>query len=332
MTADDAPGPTSYFLDSAGAVRRDLGRTALGEAVRGGKGPLWVDIDSRREEEWSLLAELFHFHPLAIEDTRSPDCRVKLEEYEDHLFVVMRGVRFATWTPAPYDIDPINLYLFLGPHYVVTVQAEPLESTRSVAERLEAAPEVLRRGVDYIAYMILDTLVDFYFPLLDQVDSFVDELEDDVFERSGERTMQGIFELKRTLLALRRQLAPMREVAASLANRPSRYLRPETQVYLRDVYDHVVRQLESVETFRDLVAGVMETHLSVMSNRMGQVMKSLSVVATLILPASLVAGIYGMNFEAMPGLHNPYGFWISMLAMFLVSGGLLYYMRRKGWL
>jgi len=325
-------GPLSFFLDEEGTLRQRLPRPMLEEVLRSGRGPLWVDIDSTRDEEFTLLSELFGFHPLAVEDTRSPDCRIKIEEYEGYLFIVVRGIRFAVETPEPYDIDTRNLYLFLGPQYLVSVHAGPSRSTETVAERLEVAPELLGRGLDHLTHLILDTLVDFYFPLLDQIDDFVDELEDRIFAGDDGELMQSIFDLKRTLLSLRRHLAPMREVAGTLANRPSPYLRPEVQVYFRDVYDHVVRQLESVETFRELVTGALELNLSVVSNRTNEVIKVLSIIATVVLPPTLVASVYGMNFEWMPGLHHPRGFWLAMAMMGVISAAFLVYLWRKHWL
>jgi magnesium transporter len=293
---------------------------------------LWVDIDSASDEQFQLLSDLFHFHPLAVEDVRSPNCRVKLEEYEGCLFVVVRGVHFATETPEPYDLKSQNLYLFLGPRFLVTAHAGPCEPAAISRERLLAAPDQLGRGVDRLAYHVIDTLVDGYFPLLDQIDLFVDELEDSIFSGGDGVLVEQIFDLKRALLVLRRQLAPMREVSSTLANRPSSYLRPETQIYLRDVYDHVVRQLESVETYRELVSGALETNLMVISNRMNEVMKALSVIATIVLPPTLLASIYGMNFEYLPGTRSPLGFWVAVVVMGAISLGFLGYVWRKRWL
>lgn len=325
-------GTLGYYVDGAGKFHRALTRRELLEAVRSGVGQLWLDIDSRRDEEWALLSDLFGFHPLAVEDTRSPNCRVKLEEYDGYLFVVVRGIRFAMETPEPYDIDTRNLYLFIGTHFLVTVHADRSGSIRTVAERIEAGPEMLARGVDYLAHVVVDTLVDYYFPLLDQIDDFIDDLEHDILVRGDGLLMGKIFDLKRSLLKLRRHLAPMREVMITLANRPTAYLKPEMQIYFRDVYDHVVRQVESIETYRELLTGAMETHLSMLSNRMNEIMKALSVIATVVLPPTLVASIYGMNFEWMPGLHSPFGFWIAVVAMIGISLGFLMYLWRKRWL
>lgn len=325
-------GPRVIYLDEAGGFHDTIGPSELAALATAGEGSLWVDIDSRSDEQFRLLTDLFHFHPLAVEDVRSPNCRVKVEEYEGYLFLVVRGVRFATDTPEPYDMDPQNLYLFIGPHFLVTAHAGRSAPIEEVRLRIESAPDQLGRGVDRLAYQIVDVLVDHYFPLLDQIDDFVDEIEDMIFRGGDGMLLEEIFELKRALLVLRRHLAPQREVAATLANRPSPYLRPETQIYLRDVYDHVVRQLESVETYRELVSGALETNLMVISNRVNEVMKVLSVIATVVLPPTLVASVYGMNFENMPGTGSPAGFWMALLAMLAIALGFLGYLWKKRWL
>ncbi len=327
-----ASGPRVSYLDAAGGFHRSLSPEALAAAVTSGAGHLWVDIDSGDDEQFRLLTDLFHFHPLAVEDVRSPDCRVKSEEYEDSLLIVMRGVRFAMETPEPYDMDTQNLYLFLGPRFLVTAHAGRSAPVETVLERLESAPDQLGRGVDRLAYHVIDSLVDYYFPLLDQIDEFVDDLEDAIFRGRDGTLVEDIFRLKRALLVLRRHLAPMREVASTLANRPSDYLRLETQIYMRDVYDHVVRQLESVETYRELVSGALEINLMVISNRVNEVVKALSVIATVVLPPTLVASVYGMNFEFLPGSRSPQGFWVALLVMAAISGIFLAYAWRKRWL
>lgn len=328
---DAAPGPAAYCLEPDGRLHYAVSVDRIDEALRTGAGRIWVDIDSRRDAEWNLLSELFRFHPLAVEDTRSPDCRVKLEEYQGYLFLVVRGIHFAEATPDPYDLETQNLYLFLGPNYLVTVHAGATGSIEEVAERLDAGPEPIARGVDHLAYAVVDALVDLYFPLLDRIDEYVDELEEEIFN-DGRTELSRILELKRTLVSLRRHLAPMRETMSAVANRPNPLFRQETQIYFRDVHDHVIRQLESVETYRELLTSAMEAQLSLASNRMNEIIKTLSVIATVVLPPTLVASVYGMNFGWMPGLASPYGFWYALAAMVVISGVMLLYLRRKGWL
>lgn len=323
---------TSIHQAASGEFRTGLTPKEIVKAVLGGEGRVWVDIDCQHTTEWLALAQTLGFHPLTIEDTLSPESRLKLEEYDSYLFVVARDADWNPETPDPYDFDTHNLYMYLGRTYLFTVHSAPSRTTATVMDRVKAGPEIMDRGIDYLAYAVLDTLVDFYFPMLDEIDTFVDQLESDIFEQAdAKKTLTCIFDLKRTLLALRRHQAPMREIMATMANRPSPYLKPETQIYFRDVYDHVVRQVESIETYRDLLTGALEIYFSVSSSRMNEIMKALTIVGTFLLPATWIASIYGMNFERMPFLHEPGGFWVAIGSMFFVSFMLFWYLKRKRW-
>lgn len=322
----------SFYQPPAGGFRTNLSAEEIVSILNQRDGLLWVDVDSRNSTEWLALAQTVDFHPLTIEDTLSPESRLKIEEYEGYLFGIARELSFNTRTADPYDFESCNISWYLGKTFFITVHHHPSRSTDTVVERLENAPELMDRGVDYLAYATLDALTDSYFPLLDEIDEFVDELETQIFDQAhATETLEKIFALKRTLLSLRRHQAPMREIMATLSNRPTQYLQPSTQIYFRDVYDHVVRQVESIETYRDLLTGAIEIYFSVVSNRMNEVMKALTIVGTFLLPATWVASIYGMNFEWMPWLHHRHGFWIAMMGMFGISALLLGYLKAKKW-
>ncbi|MGH7477145.1 MAG: magnesium/cobalt transporter CorA [Longimicrobiales bacterium] len=322
----------SCWCGGDGTLRTRMSAAEIEDAFRSAAGTLWVDIDSRSDDCWRLLESAFHFHPLAIEDTRVPDGRVKIEEYPDYLFIVARGVRIAEETPEPYDIETSNRYFFLGQHYLVSVHEGASTSARAVADRIVAHPELIRKGADNVLYMFLDQIVDRYFPVLDALEEFIDEIEDTLMNRLDREPLQRIIALKRTLIALRRHLAPQRELLLSLSTRPFRLLSAERQIYLRDVHDHAVRQVESIEVYRDLLSGIMETHLTLASNRINEVMKALSVVATIVLPPTLVASIYGMNFDWLPLAGSPAGFWLALGMMAAISGAFLLYLKRREWL
>jgi magnesium transporter len=322
--------PIKSYFRGPDRVRTDLSVTDVIDVMQAREGRIWVDVELTDSQEWLYLSENLRLHPLTVEDTLNPESRIKVEEYDNFLFVVVRDAEFALETPEPYDFETWNLYLFIGVDFLITVHSRHSQAIDTVIKRVEVAPEMIDRGVDYLAYHVLDALVDSYFPLLDKIDEFVDDLEGDVFQSSDANyTLSCIFDLKRTLLALRRHQAPMREAMTTMANRPSVYLTAGTQVYMRDVYDHVVRQVESIETYRDLLTGALEIHFSIVSNKMNEVMKALSIIATVILPATWIASIYGMNFDWMPGLHSPYGFWYAMGAMAGVSIFLLVILRRS---
>jgi len=297
-----------------------------------GEGELWVDLDSSDVHQHTLLEKVFQFHPLAIEDTLSPGSRVKLEEYDGYIFVVVSGIRFDRGTADPYDLETFNLYFFLGRNFLVTVHAVESPSCDSTRDRLMRNPDLLGRGAEMTMHAIIDQAVDAYFPMVEQLNDHVDRLEERLFDAFNESLIHEIFKAKRSALAFRRHVGPLREVLNVLTNRPSVYLRPETQLYYRDIYDHTIRIMESVDTTRDLLGGVLETYLSQTSNRMNRVMKQLSIVATLALPLIVVGGIYGMNFTQMPLTHHPLGFYVALGSMLAVTAVMLLWLRSNKWL
>ena len=314
--------PRSWFREADGTIRRDLGPRELLEVMRTGRGQLWVDVDSRNRHQLAVLEKVFNFHPLAIEDTLNPESRVKLEEYDGYLFIIVRGVCFEDETPDPYDLETFNLYFFLGSNYLVTVHGERARTIELVADVVERNPDVLGRGAQRLLHLIMDTAIDEYFPLLHRIDEMVEGFEDRVFVTFQRETLHDILSVKRLILSLRRHLFPQREVFNLLTNRPSALLSHETQLYFRDVYDHMLRINDGLETQRDLLSATMEAYLTQVSNRLGMVTKGLSVIATLSVPFVVVSGMWGMNFQHIPLSGNPLGFWI-MLALQLGIGGLL---------
>jgi len=324
--------PTSIYRRPDGALEQDIAPTRIREIVQSGEGELWVDIDSTSMHQHALLEKVFEFHPLSIEDTLSPNTRVKLEEYPRYVFAVMAGVRFDERTPDPFDLETVNLYFFLGKNFLVTVHAVSHKSCSTVRERLVRNPELLARGAEMTMHNIIDQAVDAYFPLVEQLNSKVDTLEERLFERFDEKLIHEIFKAKRATFAFRRHVGPLREVLNILTNRPCTFIRSETQLYYRDVYDHTIRIMESLDTVRDLLAGVLETYLSQTSNRMNKVMKQLSIVSTIALPLIVVGGIYGMNFQHLPLTDHPLGFYMALASMVAVSAAMLWWLKKNKWL
>jgi magnesium transporter len=324
--------PPSLYRRADGVLEQDISPLRLREIVETGEGELWVDIDSTNMHQHALLEKVFGFHPLAVEDTLSPGTRVKLEEYERYIFVVVSGIRFDQATSDPFDLETFELYFFLGRNFLVTSHAVTSPSCDGTRERLLRNPDLLGRGAEMTMHAIIDQAVDAYFPVLESLNDLVDRLEEQLFEEFDEALIQEIFKAKRTAYAFRRHVGPLREVLNVLTNRPSTYIRAETQLYYRDVYDHTIRIMESVDTTRDLLAGVLETYLSQTSNRMNRVMKQLSIVATLALPLIVVGGIYGMNFSRMPLTHHPLGFYMALGTMLLVTVAMLWWLRNNKWL
>lgn len=333
MTAPPAPqrgAPYSVYLAPEGTLARDLPPARLAGAVREG-GQLWVDIDATDPPQHALLEKVFQFHHLAIEDTLSPRTRVKLEEYPGHLFLVVRGIGFDGSTPDPYDLETANLYCFLRGDALVTVHGVPSPAVLAMQERLERSPDLLQRGVEMVLHGVVDHTVDAYLPIVDRVDDLVDEIEERIFDRYDDAAIHEIFRVKRLVVQIRRHLGPLREVLNVLTNRPQAGIDAASQMYFRDVYDHTIRIVESVESTRDLLTSVLDSYLSQASNRLNKSMKSLSAVATISLPLVVIGGMFGMNFAHIPLSQHPLGFFWAVGMMFLLALGMVWFLRKQGW-
>ena len=291
----------------------------------------WVDLDVSRAEEASLLKEVFHFHPLAIEDALSPTSRVKVDEYPTFLVVVARVVGFCTTTLDPYDLETENLTVFLTEKAIVTTHLRRLPATDALIARVRENPHLLERGPARLAHLVLDVAVDAYFPVLDQLDEFVDDLEQRVFGKFDEQLLQEIFKVKRLVISLRRYLAPQRDVLSALTMRPSRFLPLDAQLYFRDVYDHMLRITDALDSYRDLLSSTLDSYLTQVSNRLGAVSKGLALVGALSVPFVVVAGVYGMNFDRIPLSHHPYGFEIMVAIQLALGAGLVLALKRLKW-
>lgn len=327
----DAPahgGPRTLFWTGAGeAVTRDASPETLVPRALAGEGRLWVHLDSNVPLQHALLESLFHVHPLAIEDTLNPATRVKVEEYDGYLFTVVRGVALNAATDDPYDLATQDLHAFLMPSMLVTVAHGDSATVDAIRERVVRSPDLLERGLDRLLHALVDDTIDRFFPILDRIDEFVDDVEERVFVAFDESALRDIFQVKRLVLSLRRHLAPQREVLSTFAYRPSPLLTPASQLYFRDIHDHVLRLHDALDTFRDLLSSTMESYLTQVSNRLGATTKALSVFATVSLPFVIVSGMWGMNFTRIPLAGWPGGFWLMLLLQLGAGVGLLALLR-----
>jgi magnesium transporter len=323
MTSDSSvSGMWSCQHDGLETVRTDLTIEEIRSAIASGAGTVWVDLDIRNPESAALLSDVFHFHPLAIEDSLNPQSRVKIEEYAGFLILIVRTIAFIERTDDPYDIETVNLTCFLGRNYLVTTHGgdkSPIDATRATLHR---KPELASAGAARLMHAVVDEAVNAYFPILDQLDEFMDGLEERVFASFDRSALREIFSVKRLVLSLRRHLAPERDVFSVLTNRPSALLTTDTQVYFRDIYDHILRINDALETYRELLSNTLDSYLTQVSNRLGTVTKALSIVATISLPFVVVSGMWGMNFRHIPLQDTSHGFW-TMLFVQLGLGALL---------
>lgn len=315
--------PRSVFLGGDATTRTGLSLDEVNQILAAKDGHLWVDIDVDSAPQAEFLKGIKGLHSLAVEDALSRQSRPKLEEFPDYLFMVILGVRFQEDTEDPYDLETYDLCFFLGRTFLVTVHAGPSEAVEDVAARVAKSPDLLSRGADRLAHAIMDGSVDAYFPLLDKIDDFVDSLEQRVIVDFDQSALREIFSVKRLVLSLRRHVGPEREVFNILTNRPSVLLSPDSQIYFRDIYDHVLRINDSIDTYRDLLSSVLDSYLTQVSNRLGRITKGLSVVATFSIPFVVMSGMWGMNVDNIPLARHPHAFW-WMLGLQVILGVLLF--------
>ncbi|MBI4277149.1 MAG: magnesium/cobalt transporter CorA [Armatimonadetes bacterium] len=307
----------------------DVPPEALARHLTEARAALWVDVEDPSPEDLGALARIFNFHPLTLEDVQNQRQRPKIEEYDGYFFIVVNAVDIAEGRRRP-EFRQVAVYF--GPAYVVTVHRGAEANVEETRQRLARAPVRLREQADYLLYTVLDSVVDDYMPVLDQISARIDRLEDEIVQGTQRRTLSHIFDLKRALLHLRHVLGPQRDALGHLTRRDLEVIRPEVMVYLRDVHDHLLRTVEMVDTYRDLLVGAMDIHLSAVSNRLNEVMRRLTVVAAIFGALTVITGVYGMNFEHMPGLRRADGFWIMAAVMGAVTLLLVMIFRRLRWI
>ena len=290
--------------DGTGAVA--VNRSEVPDLLEAG-ARLWVDVLAPTPADTDWLKRTFKFHPLALSDVLNDNVRPKNETYGPVMFTVFRALNLNTEAD---PLDTINLNLFLTDRHLVTTHSAPLRSVREVIERIDRDKTTIESGTSFLYYRLLDGVVDRYLDLADHLDDRIDELEDLLFNVGDGAVQQVIFELKKQVSVLRHRVLPERDVLASLVRGDFPQIDAQTQMHLRDVLDHAVRTRDILEAQRDLLNGLMEAYMTHLSNRMNEVMKLLSIIATLMLPLGVIAGIFGMNFDAMPMLRWKYGFWV----------------------
>lgn len=290
-------------------------------------GVTWIDVVGLHDAELvERLGETFGLHSLALEDVLNTGQRPKVDEYEDHLFCVLRNFHGGE------TLVSEQISLFLKPGLVLTFQEMPGDCFEPVRERLRRGRGRIRSlGADYLAYALIDALVDQFFPLLESQGERIEALEDELIADPAPETLERIYRLRRELLLLRRAAWPEREVIAALRREETALIGREVKPYLRDAYDHSVQVLEILETYRELAGSMLDVYLSSLSHRMNEVMKVLTVIATIFIPLTFVAGVYGMNFDRMPELHWRWGYPASLVLMAAIGAGLVVFFRRRRW-
>ncbi len=299
-------------------------------ACREDKTVSWINIDGIHDVAIiGRFAENFGIHPLTIEDIVNTQQRPKMEEYDDYLFFVLKMLLLDDETG---EIEIEQVSLVLGKGYVVSFQEKKGDIFEAVRERIRNGKGRIRKmGADYLAYALIDAVVDHYFVILERTGERIEGLEERVVSDPQPETLHEIHRLKRDMIHLRRSVWPLREVINNLERSESRLISKATRLFLRDVYDHTIQVIDTVETYRDMLSGMHDTYLSSISNRMNEVMKVLTIIATIFIPLTFIAGIYGMNFHYMPELGWRWAYFGVWGVMAAVAAGMVVYFKRKKW-
>jgi magnesium transporter len=317
------------LLTTAGKIDstdiREINR-CFGEAHTEG---FWLDIENPSADDYKLLEETFKAHPLTIEDIQQQNQRPKIDEYPEYNFVVIFE---ADWKGD--DVTFFEHHLFVGPHYLITVHPQPAPVLKELQDRIHKSPALTKGQPAFLTYLVVDALVDATFPVLERVDETVDKMEDEIIEKAAPDSLDRIYHLKHSVTELRRYLGAQRDVFQRLITHGIHLQQQDMTLYYRDVYDHIVRQYETVDSLRDLLSSAMDVYLSTVSNRLNQTTKALTVIASLFLPLSFLTGFYGMNFTYLTQvLETPYWAFAAGVGTMLVSIAIqLYFFRRRGWI
>ncbi len=321
----------SVYYSSDGKTQNDLPLADIVKIVKSKQGLLWVSLESANEDEVNrVLRDTFHFHPLAVEDCLSNGYQSpKVDDFSEYLFIIAHAVR--PGQPIA-DFNPLELNLFLGKNYLVTCYTEDsMPPVVAVWQTLARDERLHARGSDFLCHAVLDHLVDDYMPIIDQLDEEIETLEDEVVAHPQPLVLDRLQQLKHFIMVLRRVINPQREVVNRLSRDEFPQIDKQSRIYFRDIYDHLVRIQEMTESIRDIASGAMDIYLNSTSLRLNEVMKALTIVSTIFLPLSFIAGVYGMNFQFLPEITWRYGYYFAWGLFFTVAITMLVFFKRRKW-
>ncbi|HUW18001.1 MAG TPA: magnesium/cobalt transporter CorA [Sedimentisphaerales bacterium] len=291
----------------------------------------WINIDGLHQVDIiDKLGRQFELHPLILEDILSTGQRPKFEDFESYAFIVLKML---SYNGEKYRVEAEQVSMVLGSNFVLSFQESIGDVFDQVRDRIRNSKGRIRKmGADYLVYSLMDAVVDNYFLILERFGERIEFMEEELVADPTEKTLGQIHNLKREMISLRKSVWPLREAISALERSESSLIKESTGVYLRDVYDHTIQVIDTVETFRDMVSGMLDIYLSSISNKMNAVMKVLTIIATIFIPLSFFAGVYGMNFRYMPGLEWRWSYYVFCLIMSVIGIGMLIWFRRKRWL
>lgn len=325
----------SLYFSPSKTLQINLPTSELPALLKSKRGLLWVDFSGESPEICQPILEEFGFHPLAIDDALQERHTPKVDDWGTYLYLVFDTINLIESSSSTWDTETEELDIFLGRNFVVSHHDLPIPALDEIWSTLPHDQRTLQEGADHLLYKIIDRLASDYLHFVERIDIAIGEIEDEVFDQPSRSTLERLFSLKRALQAMRRIITPQREVLNKLARDDFPVIDPRDRIFFRDVYDHMVRLHDLNESLRDLVAGALDTYLSVINNRMNEVMKTLTVITTLFMPLTFITGFFGMNFFESLGLFKTWTgtlfFDLTLASMILVPIAMYFWMRRRTW-
>ncbi len=320
---------TLLYYKGNSEIINNLTPEEIKAVVQSERDVLWLDIINPEKAELDMIEKAFDLHPLTIEDCINTITRPKVDRFEKYLFIVMHG---ATLTPRAQKVKTIELNVCIGNNYIITIHQEPMKGISSTMERVQKNPQVMGKGADVLLHLVVDSLVDNYLPVLDVMDYKITNIETQMLKNPSQSILNSIFTLKKEVLNMRRFIGPQRDTVNFLSKEDFPFIHEKTRIYFRDVYDNMIFINDTIDTYRDVLNSALDVYISTVSNKTNEIMKVLTMIATIMMPLSVITGIYGMNFRHMPILEWEFGF-LSICAIMIVLGiTMIMYFKRKEWL
>jgi len=291
----------------------------------------WINIDGLHQiDVIEKIGKNFDFHPLLLEDILNTEQRPKIEDFETHIYIVLKMLYYEDNTN---EIISEQFSIIFGKNFVISFQEKEGDIFNPIRERIRTSKGRIRKmGADYLAYSLIDAIVDSYFIILEKLGENIEDVEETMLANPTPETLHDIHRLKRKMISLRKSVWPLREVVSALERSDSSLIQEPTRIYLKDVYDHTIQVIDTIETFRDMLSGMLDVYLSSISNKMNEIMKVLTIIATIFIPLTFIVGVYGMNFEQMPELKWQWGYPVIWFIMLAIGISMVFYFRKKKWL
>lgn len=327
---------TFLYNPASGMNCGKLNATQMKEALNDASSLLWMDLQDIDDEDIDILTSVFNIHPLTIEDFIMPNARPKIENFGDYLYLIMFALESNPTNQKNgthrEKINTVELDFCLGRNFLITFHNAPISGLTACGDRVRKQSPTMMHGADMLLYSILDTCVDTYFPIITEFDNMVDEMSDELFKEPSQKTLKRIYMIKNEILHLRRAIGPQADVASLIVRGDFPLIAQSNIIYFRNIYDNLVRLNDVIGASRDVITGAMEAYVSIVSNRLNEIMKTLTVITTIMMPLTLIASIYGMNFKHMPELESKFGYPFVLSLMVVLTSSMLIFFKRRKWL